>query len=320
MEFDGNTEENIGEIQIYKHTSYWIYRIEENFWDQLVNNFNRKKFYLSSFKTNLVKKDDVVLIFKTNKSPQKTGFVCICQISSDIQHNTDNIKIFGDKNMNKFYSELNSVFLLDDHIKLSDLKDKIVGLKYQTFRRTNIGDNTMFVKLQSHLAIDIIHELTANIDECTEDLSDEILDNTNEEYEEEENDDESVASHMSDGSNDVEVRMGHIPILFEPCNNFNWDNDMNVRIKNFKNHFSQCSKCQQTDNNEVTVISKFDKSQFYCADIKDENAINKYLEYYQNLKRWKIELIDDDKKYDHVIIYRVNDRSNLYHGCCIVLW
>jgi hypothetical protein len=318
-------DENIGEIQIHKHTMYWIYRIDDTFWNQLEQNFNRKKFYLSSFKPNSIKKDDIVIIFKAHKSPQKTGFICICQIGSDMQHNKDNIKIFGDKNMNKFYSELNSVFLLDEPVKLSHFKDKIVGLNYQTFRRTNIGDNTMFVKLQTHFANDIIHLLTENMDNPEE--PNEIIDNANNVYdgsddEDNENneDNESVASHRSDGSNDVEVRMGHIPILFEPCDNFNWDSDMNVRIKSFKHHFTKCSKCQQTDNNEVSVVAKFDKSQFYCTDIKDVNAINKYLEYYQTLKRWKIELIDDDKKYDHVIIYRVNDRSNLYHGCCVVLW
>jgi ASC-1-like (ASCH) protein len=61
-----NISENIEEIQIYKHTTFWTYRLDDLFWNQCMKNFEKKHFFLSSFKKNLIKKDDIVK-FENNK-------------------------------------------------------------------------------------------------------------------------------------------------------------------------------------------------------------------------------------------------------------
>jgi hypothetical protein len=318
----------MSEIATYANTVYWTYKIDDQFWNQLEHNFNKKQFRLSSFKPNAVRKGDIILIFKNHKSAPKTGFISVCQVESDMQHNSTNLKIFSDKNMNKFYCELSSVFILDNVMQLSAIKNKLDDFNPQSFRKLNIGENTIFTKLNSNVADQIVPIVTEcmpeveNNEQEEEDGDEEIDkdDNDNENEVNEHNNELFEEMESEDDIDDVEVRLGHFPILFDPCKKFQWSPDMNVRINNFKHHFANCDQCKQTDNNEISVVSKFKTSQFHCTDIKNETQINKFLEYYQNVKRWKLEFTDDDKKYDHIIVHRINNPDNLYHGCCIVLW
>lgn len=307
----------MSEIETCSNTVYWTYKIDDLFWNQLTQNFNKKQFRLSSFKPNAVRKGDIILIFKVHKSPQKTGFIAICQVETDMKHNENNTKIFGDKNMNRFCCELSSVFILDDVLQLSEIKNHVADFNSTSFRKTNIGENTMFIKLSESVANEIVPIVT----ECMPELEQLESDEENEDTDEDNNEvEEEIVEESDDDMDDIEIRLGHFPILFDPCPKFQWSSDMNMRINNFKHHFQNCTECQRTDNNEISVISKFKKGQFHLTDIKDESKITKFIEYYQNTKRWQLEFSDDDKKYDHIIVHRINNQENLYHGCCVVLW
>lgn len=308
------------EIETCFKTIYWTYRIDELFWNQLEKNFNKKQFKLSSFKPSPVRKGDIILIFKVNKNSSKTGFVSVCQVETDMQHNENNVKIFSDKNMNRFYCELSSVFILDNVFQLSEIKNNISEFNSASFRRSNIGDNTIFTKLNANIANEIIPVVTECVPEFSQEINDNIekddfVDDVTRNYENEE------STYESD-LDDTDVRLGHFPILFDPekCGKFKWSSDMNVRINNFKHHFANCNDCQRTDNNEISVITKFNKADFHFTDLKDENKITQLINCYQSSKRWQLEFTDDDKKYEHIIVYRINKLENLYNGCCIVLW
>jgi hypothetical protein len=120
---------------------YWTYRIDDIFWSQLLENFKKKQFRLSSFKPNCVRKGDIILIFKTNKTITKTGFISVCQVETDFIYNENNIKIFSDKNMNKYYCELSSIFVLHKVLRLSEIKTHLSDFSPISFRKTNIGNN-----------------------------------------------------------------------------------------------------------------------------------------------------------------------------------
>lgn len=318
----------MSEIETCSNTVYWTYRIDDLFWNQLEQNFNKKQFRLSSFKPNVVRKGDIILIFKVHKNTPKTGFIAICQVETDMKYNENSVKIFSDKNMNKFYCELSSVFILDNVLQLSEIKNHMSEFNSTSFRKTNIGDNTMFIKLSESVANEIVPFVTECMPEVEQPEPDDINDDdTNDENDSDddnnnlENEDEDEEEDKSD-IDDVDVRLGHFPILFDPekCSKFKWSSDMNIRINNFKHHFANCDDCQRTDNNEISVISKFNKGQFHLTDLKDESKITKLIDYYQNTKRWQLEFTDDDKKYDHIIVHRINSPENLYNGCCVVLW
>jgi hypothetical protein len=243
-----------------------------------------------------------------------------------MKHNEKGVKIFSDKNMNKFFCELSAVFILDNVIRLSAFKNHINEFDSTSFRKVNIGENTMFIKLSETVANEIVPVITECMPEFQQDNDDEN-ENENEDEDEETCEMEPVEPEVdlyeneADDLDDIEVKLGHFPICFEPCGKFKWNDDMNVRIKNFKHHYEKCDQCGRTDNNEIPVISKFSKAEFHFTDLKNEGQVEKILDYYHNTKRWRLEFADDDKKYEHIIINRVNVPSgNLYNGCCFVLW
>lgn len=311
----------MSEIETCSKTVYWTYRIDDLFWNQLEQNFGKKQFRISSFKPNAVRRGDIILIFKVHKSAPKTGFIAVCQVETDMKHNENNVKIFSDKNMNKFCCDLSSVFILDDVLQLSEMKNHISEFNSASFRRTNIGDNTMFIKLSATVASEIVPIITECMPEFEQEPEEQEPEQENEQKEDEDEYEDDEKEQDSD-IDDVDVRLGHFPILFDPekCSKFKWSSDMNVRINSFKHHYANCDDCQRTDNNEISVISKFNKGQFHFTDLKDEKKITKLIDYYQSSKRWQLEFTDDDKKYDHIIVHRISNPENLYNGCCIVLW
>lgn len=310
-------------METFSNTVYWTYRIDDIFWNQLEQNFKKKQFKLSSFKHNVVRKGDIILIFKTDKNPRKVGFIAVCQVESDMSHNENGLKIFKDKNMNKFWCELSSVFILDNIFQLSKIKDFTTEFDTNSFRRNNIGENTMFIKLKesdSNLLVPLLTECMPEFTQIEEKEESGDEETVNEESENENNKNNYNHDNSDNDTDDIDVRLGHFPILFDPCPKFKWHNDINLRITAFKHHFTKCTECQQTDNNEISVISKFPTSHFHFSDLKTENKINELLQYYHNSKRYKLEFADEDKKYDHVIVHRINNPDNLYNGCCVVLW
>ncbi len=55
--------------------------------------------------------------------------------------------------------------------------------------------------------------------------------------------------------------------------------------------------CEKTDNNNCPLLPMLEKSEVYCKELKDDEKLEEYLEYYYNLKNYTFELIDDDKNY-----------------------
>lgn len=312
----------MAEIRTYSNNIYWTYRIEDLFWCQLEKNFNTKKFYISSFKSHAVRKGDIILIFKTHKSPTKTGFVAVCQVETDMTHNSSKIKIFNDTNMNKFYCELSSVFLFDEPYKLSKLKDDVDDFNSTLFRKNFIGNNSMFVKLTEKLTNDIVPFITEYVPEPEASFleeDDDIYENENNEIEKET--EEEIEE--DDDDYDIQVSLGHFPILFDPanCKKFKKGSSKDITINNVKHHFENCEGCERCDNNEISVISKFKKGKFHLEDIEDENEANELIEHYQGLKRWKLEVSGDDRKHDNIFIKRIAvPTGHLYNDSYIILW
>ena len=206
--------------------------------------------------------------------------------------------------MNKFFCELSSVFMLDNVLRLTDIKESNSNFNPVNFRRTQIGDNTMFVKLSKSS----ISELEPFITECIPEKN--ILENYDD-------CDDDINGCNND---DIEVRLGHVPILFDPCKKFRWTTNSDTNITNFKRHFSNCDQCKYTDNNESSIISKFETAIFQCVNMKKETIVNELIEHYQLVKRWKMEFEGNERNFDHIIIYRIDIPDNLYYGCCIIIW
>ena len=140
-------------------------------------------------------------------------------------------------------------------------------------------------------------------------------------YDEFASDDESSDS-LSESDSDILHKVGHIPILMIPCDKFNnnikktkWsENDI------FMDHFLKCEKCDKIDNNNINIINFLNQSKIHYDEISDEDDIDEYLYYYHNLKSYIFTLMNDDKKYDHIYIYKVNCKGHTYHKCILILY
>ena len=300
-------------IEIHENTLYWTYHIQNIFWNKLNANFNRKLFYISSYKKYPIKKNDIVLIYNTHTTKNKSGFICACQVDESMTNNNKSIHIFDDKNMNKFYVPLSKIFITNESVKLSQIHKKINTFNIQSFRSKYISNNTVLTKIPTCVGNDLLSIFIDNLDPTSIDSNDEssVLSV---------NSQESICSNATECSDDAEIRIGHVPILFEPCFDFCWNKNSSLLIKEFKKHYFTCRKCITTNNNN-TIFSKYlNSAEIMCCEIKDIHKVNKLLTYYYDSKQYQIELIDDDKKYDHIIIHTINNRSHVYHKCILILW
>ena len=75
-------------------------------------------------------------------------------------------------------------------------------------------------------------------------------------------------------------------------------------------------------NNASTIIRALNSvvNQTYFKELKNEDTIDDYLEYYYNLKNYTFELSNADKDKDHIKIYRINNRSHIYHRSILIVW
>jgi hypothetical protein len=315
------------EFKIYEKTTFWIYKISNNYWEQLNNLFKKKKFFISSFGPYKLIKHDIVLIYRKHTSAIRNGFVAMCQVCSNMKQNTSNLKIYNDINMNKYYCEVDIVCIFDSPYKLTNisktLKDMGKIFNFSSIKKI-CTKNELFTAIDQSTGKNIIRILSEGSQNSTKnannnDSSSESESISNSSSESDTYSELSSETELSD-DDDILVIRGHIPIIMTPCHEFVWDQNPAITIKNFKKHYKFCNMCEKTDNNNCSLLPILEKAEVYSKELKDDEKLEEYLEYYYNLKNYTFELIDDDKKYDHVYLYRINNRSHIYHRCILIVW
>lgn len=347
--------EHFSTIIVNEKVSYWIITLSEINWEDLKKHFLKGTFFITTFEKHNLKKNDVILIFQKHSINLKShGFVAICQIKANIGKNELNINIFKDINMAKFISSISSLELFNEPLKYS----KIESMLKKDCKNTNdfctsavfgskyTKQKSVFFQLPNKLGYSLVKNLIALSDGEIEigstgsknisknEKKGEIFDDPPYSSSEEEVDDEPPYSSDSENSddstndsmydianeNDVRVVIGHIPILMIPCNLFEWSNDEYVTIKNFKKHFLECENCDKTDNNNCNIYPFVKNSLVHCTDITDENMIDSYLDYYHKEKICKFELVGNDKKNDHIYVFRILAKRHIYHNTILIMW
>jgi hypothetical protein len=335
-DFDNMKYKNDVDLVIHSTTEYWFYMVTEDTWDQITNNFSKNKYILSSYYEEKVSKNDIILIYKKH-SPLKTGFVCICQASSNMKINSENTRIFKDKNMNKFCFVASSITQFNQIYRLTQIDTKLKtsykDFKIESFRKNYIKNQTTFIKIISSLGRALVEvlihlsdtekpqDIVSTKSKSESDESDDT-DDTDESDESDDTDSESESESESE-SDDVLITTGHIPILMIPCPDFEWQKDNNkITIDNFKKHYKSCDKCDKTDNNNCAIYPYLiDKNaKIICEEITDYDDIELYANHYWNLENYKFELEGDEKKHNHVHIFRINSRDHMYHKCIMIVW
>lgn len=267
-------------MEIHNTTLFWTYKLQNFFWEQLKCNFNKNELYLSSFKNNQLRKNDVVFIYQTHINHNKSGFVCVCQTKSNMVLNNDSKRVYTDKNMNKYIVELSSVYILDSSVKIATMFKTIQCFTARSFTNEFIGNHTCFTKVDNKLGNEIVDFLINY--EC------------------------NTESTLSEQSN-CDVR---IPILVEPCDNFNWNKSENEFIKQFKHHYKNCALCKITDNNSNTLL-KFKDVQININNLTYNGETEEILSKYHNLEN--CDVISNE-----ITLNKIINRGSMYHKSIVI--
>lgn len=242
----------------------WIHIIDSERWTELSNEFTKSNLHLGSQIFYDIKDGDVVLIYvKMTQSKIKSGFVAIVQTCSDIEKNTKKIKLYADKNVNKFIVELEAVVLLSEPMNQSEFKD-IVSKYSHIFKNmsrfssimlkfTSVGnfvlfpDNKMGVEFIDHI---IQKQEIEEIDSADDDDDDDGDDD------DDDDDDEIV-------SEDTEIEE------INTKNNVDSDSDLD-ESEDLNTEIIKQSNCEDEDMNfEVeTIIPNVPIMMIVCDDLR----------------------------------------------------
>ena len=129
-------------IKIYDTTKYWLYVLKLEQWKILNSNFKKKHMYISSYEKYDVSNNDII-IFYIRDLPK--GIIAIGQSFNKMIKNIDNVEIYNDINMNRYYFELNQIIIYDKIRGIKSFEFSIID-KYTSFiafcREHIKGDNT----------------------------------------------------------------------------------------------------------------------------------------------------------------------------------
>ncbi len=352
------TTELLASFVISNDTSYWIFVLTEINWEDLKKNFMKKELYITSFGKHPIKQNDIVLLYQKHTSNLRLhGFVGACQIMKNIGENNIGVTIFKDFNMAKYISSISAVELFNEPYKTSTI-DHMLKIECSNsgdfttataFNSKYTKEKSTFLQLSNILGHSLLKNLISLSDnevdliskdnkstktklsrneKKSDNFNDAPYSSSESEFENDEpyysSDSDSNLENEYDTHNDVRVVIGHIPILFEPCNEFDWNKDEYMTTKSFKKHFLNCNKCIKTDNNECNIFPFVKNSILHCTDMKDDKQISACLEYYHNQKICKFELEGNDRKNDHIYIFRLlcknSEENHMYHNQIIVMW
>jgi hypothetical protein len=246
------------DIEISKNNNFWVYVLTEVQYNYLCKNFDKDNTYISAYENKNIVKDDII-IFYIKRKGKKNGFIGISNVLTDMKEN-NKYNIFKDKNLNKYYTELDSILLLDDvyNIKLFDdiIKDNM-NISFKAFARRYLCGECSLNTIDSNVGYFItkkinemlveVDEFNTKIEENTSIITDEEIENINEiEYV------EDIKTNIINKKENNKL-VSNIPILLLTCdmlkNNLILCDDEKDKISLILKHYKYCDKCDITNNN-----------------------------------------------------------------------
>ena len=109
------------------------------------------EMYISTYKDSCIKKGDIAIIY-VRDSIAKSGFVCAVQIESNqIDNSFNQLKIFSDRNLNKYCYQIQTCILFPNKIKLTDVI-KYIDCEIYYKKILTIKYDSQFYQIDSPLA------------------------------------------------------------------------------------------------------------------------------------------------------------------------
>jgi hypothetical protein len=127
-------------VAVTNKSNFWVHILTQEQWEIVLDNIDRRMFYISAFSHSDIKAGDIILIYQRPISPTKPGgFVAIGEASIDMvendgtldvdnKHNTSGVvKVYRDRNMNRFVTRLCTITIFESPIDHSTLEDVITS-------------------------------------------------------------------------------------------------------------------------------------------------------------------------------------------------
>jgi len=323
-------------IEPSKNTSYWIYSMPVKDW----NRFSKSRIkYLSSYYHNKnLKKNDIIFIYR--KSGGSSGFVCVVKITTNMMENVNNIKIFDDKNNNRYIVKFDHGLDLLERVQKSRIfpfvkADKPIKVvtkggamiitsfkNLETFTRKFLTKPLIFFPMISKARGKKLLNKIIEIDEHNDNKSsseEEIIESESESEEE-------VTESEEEQEEDANY---YIPIMVIPCKGL--QENMVKKRQNYQkrdyfiDHYYECNKCDVTNNNnrELTSVFSKDPSMEYLTileDSEDNDILCDALTSYYALKNHIPAYLEDNNTEPFVRMFHINNNHEIYQGCYLITW
>lgn len=120
-------ESSVDGIIITNKCRFWIYVIMNNQWDIILKNIDNNMMYIGAYTGKSIAANDIVLFYMKADKGKSSGFVAIGQIGSDMEKNMEGIKVFTDKNLNRYITEINSLSIFGSPCRIGEFNDLIIN-------------------------------------------------------------------------------------------------------------------------------------------------------------------------------------------------
>ena len=284
-----------------------------------------KKKHFTCFDGSNIKKDDIIIIYCKDK--KKSAFKEILQVKNDAKLN-NKINIFKDNNLNKYVVDLYNKKKLQNVVKINDLLNNVnieatCFKKNSYFQQKFLKENILIKMEYGKKILDTllylenitktieIKETNTNSDEKEEVNSQNSSDTIN-----------SESSHKSAIENSIEkeeeeVKLGRIPIIVVPCEEFNLPKKKGEKY--FVSHYKECKKCTTTNNNNKDIGSILDIAEIEIIKIisTKDGFFNPVLDDYYGLENHEPM---DYNKIPFIRVAFIDNNHDIYNKCLLISW
>jgi hypothetical protein len=113
-------------IAITDNCRFWIYVIINDQWDSILKNIDNDMMHLGANIGKSISANDIILFYIKATKGKINGFVAIGQICSNMEKNMEGIKVFNDKNLNRYITLINSISIFERPCKIGEFNDLII--------------------------------------------------------------------------------------------------------------------------------------------------------------------------------------------------
>lgn len=99
-------------------SNYHVFTITTAYWNTLYKHFENDNYIFSCFKNHIINEDDYIIFYQKSDCA-KRGFIGFCQAQTELKKNTENIKIFKDKNLNSYFCRIKNINIFKHPIIIS---------------------------------------------------------------------------------------------------------------------------------------------------------------------------------------------------------